>query len=277
MDNSDFFEESTEQSKTKAQIVSDYLWAWAQVIIPSTKKYDNKIAYIDLFAGTGRYKDGTKSTPLLVLERAVKDTNMRNMLETVFKVTQHERMLLLPLTWRKPKQIFVNSMSDIFHEDISDDFILKVFDVMKKAHWHRFQVLTKRSERMLSLSDQLPWASNIWMGVSIENSDYLYRIDALLRTGAFTKFLSIEPLLGSVNGIKLVGIDWVIAGGESGPYARPMEALWVNEVLDNCLDKEVPFFFKQWGGVNKKKTGRTLDGRTWDQMPVPTTSLLNIV
>ena len=184
-----------------------------------------------------------------------------------FELTIHPHMLHLPLKWKKPQVIFVNSMSDIFHEDAPDDFILKVFEVMSKAHWHIFQVLTKRSERLLDFASCIRWESNIWMGVTIENADYLYRADQLRQTPARVKFLSLEPLLGPIPKLNLEGINWVIVGGESGPGARPMEKDWVIEIKNQCEQREVPFFFKQWGGKNKKKAGRLLDGRTWDQMP----------
>ena len=158
-------------------------------------------------------------------------------------------------------------MSDLFHEDVPLEFILRVFDVMEKADWHAFQVLTKRSERLMELSERINWPSNVWMGVSVENQDYLYRIDHLRKTEAQLKFLSFEPLLGRLQDINLDGINWVIVGGESGPKSRKIDPDWVTEIRDNCLEQNVPFFFKQWGGVNKKKNGRLLEGRIWDQMP----------
>jgi protein gp37 len=185
-----------------------------------------------------------------------------------FELAVHEHMLSLPLSWKKPQTIFVNSMSDLFHKDVPLEFIQQVFDVMRRAHWHRFQVLTKRAERLLELTSQIPWTPNVWMGVSIENGDYVSRIDRLRATGARVKFLSLEPLLGALPHLNLAGIDWVIAGGESGPGARPMKVEWVTEVRDQCVSAGVAFFFKQWGGVNKKLTGRTLQGRTWDEMPL---------
>jgi protein gp37 len=185
-----------------------------------------------------------------------------------FKMTMHEHALELPLRWRKPQTIFVNSMSDLFQEDVPIEFIQKVFDVMKRAHWHRFQILTKRSDRLLELSPELPWMPNIWMGVSVENQDYTFRIDHLRETGAKIKFLSLEPLLGPLNRLDLNEIDWVIVGGESGPGARPMLKSWVVDIHKQCQKAKAPFFFKQWGGRNKKKTGRELEGRTWDEMPV---------
>ena len=184
-----------------------------------------------------------------------------------FDLTLQEHALELPLRWKKPQVIFVNSMSDLFHKDVPLDFILRVFDVMNRASWHRYQVLTKRSDRLLELSTKLPWQSHIWMGVSVENEDYTFRIDHLRTTGAYIKFLSLEPLLGPLNELNLQGIDWVIVGGESGPGARPLHESWVTDIRDICLNAGVPFFFKQWGGVNKKRAGRTLQGRTWEQMP----------
>jgi protein gp37 len=172
-----------------------------------------------------------------------------------------------PLRWKTPQRIFVNSMSDLFHDKVPLEYIKDVFDVMNRADWHQYQVLTKRAERLEELSRELPWAPHIWMGVSVENKDYLWRIDHLRRTKAHIKFLSIEPLIGPLGKINLRGIDWVIAGGESGPHARPMDAAWVRDVRDQCVRAGVSFFFKQWGGVQKKRHGRHLEGRTWDEMP----------
>ena len=176
-------------------------------------------------------------------------------------------MLELPLKWKKPQTIFVNSMSDLFHKKVPLAYIHRVFDVMAQAHWHRFQVLTKRADRLRELSSKLEWAPNIWMGVSVESESYRGRIDDLRSTDALVKFLSVEPLLGPLHNLNLDGIDWVIVGGESGPKARPMDPAWVTDVRDQCRDARVPFFFKQWGGKKKKKAGRTLEGRTWDEMP----------
>ena len=184
-----------------------------------------------------------------------------------FKLTLQEQALDLPLTWRKPRTVFVNSMSDLFHKGVPASYIKRVFEVMNKAHWHQFQVLTKRAERLLQLSPELNWTPNIWMGVSVENQDYTFRIDHLRQTQAYIKFLSLEPLLGSLPNLDLKGIDWVIVGGESGPGARPMVPEWVTDIRNQCSKVEVAFFFKQWGGVRKSKTGRLLDGRTWDEMP----------
>jgi protein gp37 len=191
-----------------------------------------------------------------------------------FDLTLQPHMLELPLKWRQPLQVFVNSMSDLFHKDVPTPYVKQVFDVMRRAHWHRYQVLTKRSERLRELAPHLPWEPQVWMGVSVENADYLYRIDDLRQTGARIKFLSLEPLLGPLPKLNLRGIDWVIVGGESGPGARPMDADWVRQIRDQCLRANVSFFFKQWGGPVKSKTGRMLDGRTWDHTPGRNTSVV---
>lgn len=195
--------------------------------------------------------------------KAMGQKNYRN----GFDLTLHEQMLEVPLRWKSPQLIFVNSMSDLFQDGVPFDFIERVFNTMRSAHWHIFQVLTKRSERLLDLSARLEWPANVWMGVSVENEKYTFRIEDLRRTGAKTKFLSLEPLLGPLVEVKLMGIDWVIVGGESGPGARPMKPEWVCDIRDQCASAGVPFFFKQWGGVNKKKTGRELNGVTYDEMP----------
>ncbi|MFN8455985.1 MAG: phage Gp37/Gp68 family protein [Anaerolineae bacterium] len=184
-----------------------------------------------------------------------------------FELTLHDHVLERPLQWKKPQTIFVNSMSDLFHQDVPFDFIKKIFEVMQRAWWHRFQVLTKRSERLYELSPQIEWPENVWMGVSVESSRYTFRIDHLRKTEAKIKFLSLEPLLGSLPGLDLYEIDWVIVGGESGPGARPIAEEWVTEIRDQCLTAKVPFFFKQWGGTRKKKSGRLLQGKTWNEMP----------
>jgi len=184
-----------------------------------------------------------------------------------FKLTIHEHALKLPLKWKKPQMIFVNSMSDLFHRDVPEKFILKIFNVMNSAPWHTFQILTKRAERLVKVSDRLVWGKNIWMGVSVENADYKTRIDYLRKIKAQVKFISFEPLIDEIDMVDLRGIDWIIVGGESGPKARYMSPEWVINLRNQCLAQKVPFFFKQWGGINKKKTGRLLDGRTWDEMP----------
>jgi len=186
-----------------------------------------------------------------------------------FRVTLHHHALEIPLRWKQPRTIFVNSMSDLFHKNIPFDFILKVFDVMRRASHHRFQILTKRSGRLLELSSRFIWPENVWMGVTVENADCGFRIDDLRQTAAVIKFISFEPLLGPITNIDLEGIDWVIVGGESGPNARQIRPQWAIDIRDQCLNANVPFFFKQWGGINKKKNGRKLDGRTWDEMPLP--------
>lgn len=191
-----------------------------------------------------------------------------------FQLTLHEHMLERPLTWKKPRLIFVNSMSDLFHDDVPFDFIQKLFDVMRRASWHRFQVLTKRSQRLLELDPQLEWPANVWMGVSVESEEHTFRIDHLRQTSASIKFLSLEPLLGALPALDLTEIDWVIVGGESGPGARPVFAEWVVNIRQQCLRADVPFFFKQWGGTRKKKNGRLLEGRTWEQMPAGSTFML---
>jgi protein gp37 len=186
---------------------------------------------------------------------------------TGFKVAIHDHAVELPLSWRRSRNIFVNSMSDLFHKTVPVEFILRVFDVMRRANWHQYQLLTKRSERLMELDQQLLWLPHIWMGVSVEDQDHVYRIDHLRQTHAHTKFLSVEPLLGPLSDLDLSGIGWVIVGGESGPGARPMKPAWVTRIRDQCRQSRVPFFFKQWGGVHKKRAGRELDGRTWDEMP----------
>lgn len=172
-----------------------------------------------------------------------------------------------PFRWRTPRIVFVNSMSDLFHDDVPVDFIKKVFAVMNECEQHTFQVLTKRPERAAAVSNMLTWTPNIWMGTSVENNAVRSRIHSLTKTAAIVRFLSVEPLIGPIPNIPLRGIHWVIVGGESGPGARPMHVEWVRNIRARCIERSVPFFFKQWGGVNKKRTGRILDGRTWDQMP----------
>jgi len=194
-----------------------------------------------------------------------------------FKLAMHHQSLGLPLRWKKPQTIFVNSMSDLFHEDVPLAFIVEVFNVMRQASWHNFQILTKRSGRLLELSPVLEWPKNVWMGVSVENADYAYRIQHLRSTGASVKFLSLEPLLGPLPNLDLCGIDWVIVGGESGPKSRLIEKWWVTDIRDQCQQAAVPFFFKQWGGVRKKTMGRLLDGRTWSEVPQVAHSILEAV
>ena len=186
-----------------------------------------------------------------------------------FEVTLQPDLVRLPLRWRQPRVIFVNSMSDLFHEDVPESFIAEVFDTMVGGHWHTFQILTKRADRPAEMAARLPWPINVWMGVSVESPRYVHRIERLRSVPAAVRFLSIEPLLAPIRSLPLADIDWVIVGGESGPGARPMSPDWVREIRDSCVEKGVPFFFKQWGGTRKKRTGRILDGRTWDEMPTP--------
>ena len=195
--------------------------------------------------------------------RAMGQHNYRN----GFEVTLQPQTLSLPLTWKRGRKIFVNSMSDLFHETVPTDYIQQVFAVMNRTPHHTFQILTKRPQRLLELDPLLPWADHIWMGVSVESAAYRARIDLLRRTHAHVKFLSVEPLLGQIADMNLYGINWVIVGGESGPRARPMQETWVTEIRDQCVAADVRFFFKQWGGTRKHRTGRVLGGRTWDEMP----------
>lgn len=199
------------------------------------------------YAGTTRVSGGrAKWTGMLVMDEGALD---------------------IPRRWSKGRMIFVNSMSDLFHEDVPLDFIARVFTVMRETPQHTYQILTKRAERLAELAPHLPWPDNVWMGVSVESEDYWPRVDHLRRTGAYVKFLSLEPLLGPLTTLDFTDIDWVIAGGESGPNARPMDPAWVRAIRDACVAQRVAFHFKQWGGRNKKAAGRTLDDRTWDQWP----------
>ena len=195
--------------------------------------------------------------------QAMKTANYAN----GFKLTCHQHTLDIPFSWKKPRMVFVNSMSDLFHEDAPESFIKKVFNIMDIASQHQYQVLTKRSEILLKMNTSLRWNDNIWMGVSVETSDYKFRIDHLRQTDAKVKFISFEPLLNDIGDVDLSGIDWVIVGGESGPGARPIKKEWITNIQHQCFDKNISFFFKQWGGVNKKKNGRLLDGKLWSQMP----------
>src|SRR6266567_2906698 len=217
--------------------------------------------------GCSKISPGCKFCYAERLARRLQAMGLKNY-QNGFELTLQPHMLEHPLHWKHPRRVFVNSMSDLFHTDVPPSYISQVFDVMRRAHWHQYQVLTKRSERLLELNSKLRWQPQIWMGVSIENEDYLVRADHLRRTGAHIKFLSIEPLLGPLHKLNLRGIQWVIVGGESGPGARTLDAAWVREIHDRCIHERVPFFFKQWGGVFKSRTGRVLDGRTWDEMPV---------
>lgn len=185
-----------------------------------------------------------------------------------FSLRMHPDVLMEPYSWRNPRTVFVNSMSDLFHEDMPLEYIQKVFKVMNENPIHTFQVLTKRADILFEYSNQLKWTKNIWMGVTVEDQKNTYRIDRLREIDANVKFLSIEPLIGRINNLNLTNIDWVIVGGESGPGAREMSKDWVLEIKQQCQDQKTQFFFKQWGGVNKKKAGRLLEGKTWDEMPI---------
>ena len=185
-----------------------------------------------------------------------------------FKVTIHEDCLAEPLNWKKPQIIFVCSMSDLFHKEVPDEFIIKVFDIMNKASWHTFQVLTKRAERLEEIASKLSWTPNIWLGVTVESNEQKRRIPYLINTPAYIKYLSIEPMITEIKDLSLQNINWVIVGGESGPGARPIHENWVTAIRDNCIKNKVPFFFKQWGGVNKKLAGCILQGQQWKELPI---------
>lgn len=217
--------------------------------------------------GCNKISPGCKNCYAERLSKRLKAMGQANY-KNGFRLTLQPKMLELPLGWKKPQTIFVNSMSDLFHKDVPLEYIQQVFDVMKRASWHRFQVLTKRADRLAELSPQLEWSPNIWMGVSVESQKYTHRIDDLRETNAEVKFLSLEPLLGALINLDLQKIDWVIVGGESGYGARPIKENWVIDIREQCHRANVAFFFKQWGGVNKKKTGRLLEGKTWSEMPL---------
>jgi protein gp37 len=187
--------------------------------------------------------------------------------EDGFDLKLRPERLLMPLDWKEPKRIFVNSMSDLYHPDVPDAYIRNVFATMVRARWHTFQVLTKRAERLAKIGRSLPWRPNIWQGVSIESMDVAQRADDLRKVPCDVRFLSLEPLLGPLDDLDISGIQWVIVGGESGPHARPMKKEWVVALRDRCRREGVPFFFKQWGGVQKHRFGRKLDNRTWDEFP----------
>jgi protein gp37 len=184
-----------------------------------------------------------------------------------FAVTLHADQLDLPLRWRQPRQIFVNSMSDLFHEAVPEDYIRRAFEVMVKAEWHVFQILTKRARRLAEIAPRLPWPPNVWQGVSVENARYVWRVGDLVKVPAAVRFLSVEPLLGPIPRLPLDGVDWVIVGGESGPRHRPLQPEWVRSIRQQCDTAGIAFFFKQWGGRTPKAGGRTLDGQEWSEMP----------
>ena len=217
--------------------------------------------------GCNKISAGCKNCYAEQLSHRLKAMGQKNYVNG-FKLTLQPHMLELPLKWKKPQTIFVNSMSDLFHKNVPVDYIKQVFDVMNKSHWHRFQVLTKRAERVAELSDLINWSNNIWMGVSVENKNFVNRIDYLRDTKAKIKFLSLEPLLSPLKNLNLTDIDWVIVGGESGFKSRPIKEDWVIDIRNQCDEANIAFFFKQWGGKNKKKTGRLLEGKTYDSMPV---------
>jgi len=216
--------------------------------------------------GCSKYSDGCINCYAEKMAIRLKNMGLKKYSKG-FELQLHEAELNVPLKLKKPQTIFVCSMSDIFHHDVPDDFILKLFNIMNQAHWHTFQVLTKRADRIKELNDQIQWTPNIWMGTTVENDQVTYRIDELRQCSATIKFLSLEPLLSSIPNMNLKSIDWVIVGGESGPHSRPMLKEWVVDIMEQCNKKNVPFFFKQWGGRNKKKAGRELDGKTYDAMP----------
>jgi len=193
-----------------------------------------------------------------------------------FKVTLHPEAIEEPYQWRKPRVVFVNSMSDLFHEDIPAKYIQSIFEVMNNTPRHTYQILTKRSERLAELAPILNWSENIWMGITVENNRYLHRVDHLRQVDAHIRFLSLEPLLGPLDELNLHGINWVIVGGESGPNARPIKEEWILTIKNKCVFSDVPFFFKQWGGFNKKKNGRMLEGRQWDELPDAKDNLVSI-
>lgn len=216
--------------------------------------------------GCTKISEGCKNCYAEIMSRRLKAMGVKKY-EAGFKVRIHEDQLALPYEWKNSRMVFVDSMSDLFHEQIPVGFIKKVFAVMNNNPQHIFQVLTKRAERLYELHQEFDWTPNIWMGVTVENEKYLSRIDLLRKTNAKVKFLSCEPLLGRLERLNLTAIDWVIVGGESGYNPRPMKPEWVLEIREICKKEKVPFFFKQWGGKYKKKNGRTLDGKTFSEMP----------
>ncbi|MFY9227408.1 MAG: phage Gp37/Gp68 family protein [Blastocatellia bacterium] len=217
-------------------------------------------------SGCDKISTGCKNCYAETMSKRLKAMGLEKY-KTGFKLALHPETLSIPYTWKTSKIVFVNSMSDLFHKDIPLEYIQKVFKVMNDCSRHTFQILTKRSERLKNISEKLTWTNNIWMGVSIENEDVMYRYRDLIQTEAKVKFLSLEPLLSPLPNLILDNIDWVIVGGESGHGARKMQEEWVVDIKNLCLAKNVPFFFKQWGGVNKKQTGRLLEGKIWDDLP----------
>ncbi len=217
--------------------------------------------------GCTKVSDGCKNCYAERMAKRLKAMGQPNYVNG-FQVTLHEHVLEYPLKWKKPQTIFVNSMSDLFHEQVPESFIFRIFDVMKQAYWHQFQILTKRSARLRELAQEIDWPENVWIGVSVENEAVKCRIDDLREVPSAIRFLSLEPLFGPLGHLDLSSIDWVIVGGESGPGAREMKKEWVMQIKEQCIEQNTPFYFKQWGGVRKKKTGRILLNETWDEMPV---------
>jgi len=216
--------------------------------------------------GCSKHSDGCKNCYAEKMAIRLKNMGLKKY-SNAFNLTLHPSNIEDPLEIKKPQTIFVCSMSDIFHKDVPDEFILKLFKVMNQAHWHTFQVLTKRAERISNLSNQINWTKNIWLGTTVENDTVTHRIEHLRNSGAYIKFLSVEPLLGPIPNMNLKGIDWVIVGGESGTNARPIQEEWVVDIKTQCELTKTAFFFKQWGGKNKKKAGRLLAGKLYDEMP----------
>lgn len=223
--------------------------------------------------GCTKYSDGCTNCYAEKMATRLKNMGLEKY-KNAFNLTLHYENIEDPLRLKKPQTIFVCSMSDIFHKDVPDSFILKLFEVMNKAHWHTFQVLTKRTERILELNDKIKWTKNIWLGTTVESNKVVHRIDYLRKANAYIKFLSIEPLLTAIPNMNLTNIDWVIVGGESGSSARPIEKEWVIDIKEQCEKANVPFFFKQWGGKNKKKAGRLLENKVYDEMPLKSLSLM---
>jgi len=227
-------------------------------------------------SGCDRISDGCKNCYALTLAKRLKAMGVSKYQRDGdprtsgpgFGLTLHEDVLLIPQRWSAPRTIFLNSMSDLFHAGVPDEFIHRVFDMMVSTPRHTYQVLTKRSKRLAKLAPELPWPHNVWMGVSIESDRYVFRADHLRTVDARVRFLSLEPLLGPVPSLDLQGIGWVIVGGESGHRARTMKSDWVRDIRDRCGAEGIPFFFKQWGGRTPKSGGRHLDGRVWDEIPV---------
>ncbi|ULQ61054.1 phage Gp37/Gp68 family protein [Brucepastera parasyntrophica] len=233
--------------------------------------YSSSIEWTDAtwnpITGCSKISDGCKHCYAERLSKRLKAMGSQKYING-FEVTTHKEVLSEPLMWKKPRNVFVNSMSDTFHENISDEYILEMFKVMNNAAHHKFQVLTKRSSRLLDLNKRINWTNNIWLGVTVEDSNSLFRIKDLKKTGAIVKFISFEPLLDNLKKLNLDGIHWVIVGGESGAGARIMEKEWVDTIFHEAREKKIPFFFKQWGGVNKKKKGRLYNGQEYSEYPI---------